>query len=159
MSSPILHAIGSLMHSNLCSMSQQLKMEKVFLHDEGKPMANQFTNDRVWEVLGHTSSWPKRFPNFSSTKDSITPLKPRTWKITQFLEKKRYFWAERKYYFFLTLKQRRPQTCLSRPLSFWNNCMTSYNVISAAFTLWVQVPIIKKKSYVSDKENNWPFVS
>ena len=101
MISLILRAIRSPMPSNLCSRLQQLKL-KVFLHDEGKPMANNFTNNRVWEIAGHTLNWPKRFSNFPSTRDSITSLKPRTWKNTQFFEKKRYFWAENKLLPFLS---------------------------------------------------------
>ena len=84
MISLILQAIQSLMPANLCNRSQQLKMKKVILHDEGKPMANNFTNNRVWEFLGHTLSGPTGFSNFSSTKNSITSLKPRTLKNTQF---------------------------------------------------------------------------
>ena len=54
MISLMLQAIRSLMPSKLCSRSQQLKLKKVFLHDWGKPMANLFTNNRVWVILGHT---------------------------------------------------------------------------------------------------------
>ena len=90
----ILQAIRSLMLSNLCRRSQQLKLKKVFLYDGGKPIVNHFTNNRVWESLGHTLGWPKLSSNDSSSKGSITSLKPRTWKNMHFFEKKRYLWAE-----------------------------------------------------------------
>ena len=94
MVSLILQALRSLMLSKLYCRSQQLKLKRVFLHDEGKPMANHFANDRVWESLGHTLNRPTRFSKFSSAKSSITSLQPRSWKNTQFFEKKRYHWAE-----------------------------------------------------------------
>ena len=61
MTSLILQAIRSLMPSSLCSSSQQLKLKKVFLYDGGKPMANLFTNNRIWKILGHTLSWLTHF--------------------------------------------------------------------------------------------------
>ena len=42
-----LQAIRSLMPSKLCSRSQQLKFKKIFLYDGGKPMVNNFSNNRV----------------------------------------------------------------------------------------------------------------
>ena len=151
-----LQAMRSLMPSNLCSGSQQVNLKKTLLHDEGKLMSNQLTNIRVWEIFEHTLTWPARFSNYSSTKDSITFLKPRTWENTLFWEK-RYLWAWNNFLpFFLTLGQRRTQISLSKPLRFWNNCLTSYVVMSAALTL---CSIIKKNSYLTDKENIWPFVS
>ena len=159
MISLILQPIQSPMLSNLCSRLQQLKLKEVFLYDEGKPMANFFTNNRVRENSRHTLSWPTRFSNFYSTKDSITSLTLKTWKKYAIFEKKSYLWAENKLPPFFSLEQRRPQTYLSRPLSFWSNCWASYDISSTVFTLSVHVPIIKKKSYLSDKENNWPFVS
>ena len=87
-------------------------------------MSNHFTNYRVREFLRHTLGWPTRFSNFLSKKDSITSVKPKTWEITQF------FWEEtlplswkQISAFFLTLEQRRPQTYLSKPLSFCDNCL------------------------------------
>ena len=59
---------------------------------------------------------------------------------------------------FPTLEQRRPQTNLLGPPRLCNNCVTSYEVMSAAFTLSVKLQIIKKKSYLSDKEITWPFL-
>ena len=61
-------------------------------------------------------------------------------------------------FFFPTLGQRRPQTNLLGQLIFSNECLTSYDVMSASLTLSVQLAIIKK-SYLYDKENNRPFVS
>ena len=92
----ILQAIRSLMPSNLCSRSQQLKLKKVFFYDGGKPIVNHFTNIRVWEILGHTLSWPKTSSIYFSSKGSITSLKPRRWKNTYSFEKKRYHWVENK---------------------------------------------------------------
>ena len=113
MISLILQAIRSLMPSNLCSWSQQLILKQVFLYEIGKLMVNYSTKNRVWEFLEHTLSWPKYFSDDSSTKGSITSLKPRTWKNTHFFGKKRYLWAENKILpFFLTLEQRSPQTLL-----------------------------------------------
>ena len=96
MISRFLQAMRSLMPSNLCSRLQQLKLKKVFLYDGGKPIVNPFTNNRVWETLGHTWSWSKPSTNYSSKKGSITSLKPATWKNLDFLEKKRYLRAEYK---------------------------------------------------------------
>ena len=86
--------------------------------------------------------------------------------LTQDVKKHAFFWEEtlplswnQIIAFFLTLEQRSPQTYLSSPLSFWNNCLTSYDVMSAALTLSIQVPIIKKKSYLSNGEWNWLLVS
>ena len=93
MISLILQAVRWLMPSNLCSRSQQLKMKKVFLYDGGKPMANHFTNNRVWDILGHILKWPTTFSNFSSTKSSITSVKPMTWQNAHSFEKKRYLRA------------------------------------------------------------------
>ena len=157
MNTLILQAIRSLMPSNLCSRSQQLKLKNVFLYYWGIPMVSHFTNDRVWEILGHTFSWLKS--GNSSTEGSITSLKPRTWKKTHFWEKTLPLSWKQNVSFFLTLEQRSPQTYFSTSLSFWNNCLKSYDVMSAALTLSIQVPIIKKKRYLSGKENNWLFVS
>ena len=151
MISLIPQAIRSPMLSNLCSRSEQLIG---FPNDEGKLMANHFNKNRIWDYLGHTLSWPTRFSDDCSTKDSITSLKSRIfWEETLPLSWKQTI------AFFHTLEQRRPQIWFSRSMSFLNKCLTSYDVISAAVTLSVQKPIIKKKSYFADKENIWSFAS
>ena len=94
MISLILQAIQSLMPSNLCSRSQQLKLKKNVLYDGGIPIVNHFTNIRVWEIFGHTLSSPKLSSKDSSTKSSIISVKPTTWKNAHFFEKNRYLWAE-----------------------------------------------------------------
>ena len=83
----ILQAIQSFMRSKLCSRSQQWKLRKVFFYDGAKPMVNHFTNNRVWEILRHTLSWPKVSSNYSPTKGNITSLKPKTWQNTHFLRR------------------------------------------------------------------------
>ena len=60
---------------------------------------------------------------------------------------------------FPTLEHCRPQNCLFGRMDFPNKCLTSYDVLSAALMLSVQLPIIKKKRYLSGNENNWLFVS
>ena len=99
------------------SRPQQLKLKKVFLYDGGEPMVNHFTNTRVWEVLGHTLSWPKSFSNYSTKKGNITSLKSRKWKNTHFLRRNATFQLKTPA-FFLTLEQRSPRTYWTRPLSF-----------------------------------------
>ena len=63
-------------------------------------MVNHFTKNRVWEILGHTLSWPKSVSNYSSTKDYITSLKPRTWKNTLFLRRNATFELKTNYCLF-----------------------------------------------------------
>ena len=85
MISLILQAIRQPMPSNLCGRSQQFKLKKVFFYDWGKPMVNQFINNRIWEIIAHTLSLPKHSSDYFSTKGSITSLKSRTWKTRNFL--------------------------------------------------------------------------
>ena len=161
MISLILQAVRLFMPSNLCSRSQHLKVKK-FLYDKRKPIAYHFTNNWVWDVLGHTLSWPTHSSDFSITGDSINSPKLWTWKKHTFFEKKRYLCDENKLLAFFShtraLQISNLFVRLGR-MSYSNRCFTSYDVMSAALTLSVQLAIIKKKSYLSDKAINWPFVS
>ena len=148
------------MPSNLCSRSQHLKEKKKFSLRRKKTYGQSFLPIIEFEkILGHALDWPALVSDFSSTKDSNSLFKPRTWKNYAFSweETLPLRWIKFSH-FFRSIEHCRHQTCLLGRLRFSNNCSTRYDVRCAARTLSVQLPIIKKKSYLSDKENNWPFV-